>query len=154
VNPQESRPSQLDIASWEYSEDFVAPSEAFCNAHAAALEDGLPAVTSGTAAMLTFLARLVSAQTAVEIGTDAGVTALSLLSGMTQRGVLTSVDPETFHQETAREVLKEAQIATNRFRTIASNPPAVPPNPRPAACCGPAPPVTPSVLLWKRQAIP
>ena len=72
--------------------------------------------------MLTFLARLVSAQTAVEIGTDAGVTALSLLSGMAQRGVLTSVDPETFHQETAREVLKEAQIATNRFRTIASNP--------------------------------
>lgn len=110
VNPQESRPSQLDIASWEYSEDFVAPSEAFRNAHAAALEDGLPAVTSGTAAMLTFLARLVSAQTAVEIGTDAGVTALSLLSGMAQRGVLTSVDPETFHQETAREVLKEAQI--------------------------------------------
>ena len=122
VNPQESRPSQLDIASWEYSEDFVAPSEAFRNAHAAALEDGLPAVTAGTAAMLTFLARLVSAQTAVEIGTDAGVTALSLLSGMAQRGVLTSVDPEAFHQETAREVLKEAQIATNRFRTIASNP--------------------------------
>ncbi|MDI5982964.1 class I SAM-dependent methyltransferase, partial [Amycolatopsis magusensis] len=57
-----------------------------------------------------------------QIGTDAGVTALSLLSGMAQRGVLTSVDPETFHQETAREVLKEAQIATNRFRTIASNP--------------------------------
>ncbi|QIK73942.1 methyltransferase domain-containing protein [Propioniciclava coleopterorum] len=76
------------------------------------------AVSPGTAALLTFLARTIDARTAVEIGTGAGVSSLALLDGMPD-GTLTSIDTEPEHQSAARRVLTDAGIPARRARLIA-----------------------------------
>lgn len=111
-----------DARSWQYADGFVATSEAVAEAHQAAVDAGWTPVGNGTATFLTFLARAVNARAVVEIGTDAGVTALSLLAGMTDHGVLTSIDLEAERQDAARVGFQRAGIRSNRFRLIAGVP--------------------------------
>lgn len=105
-------------ASWVYAEDLLPESE-----HAIAARESAPAGVSplgrGTATTLTFLARVLRARAVVEIGTGSGVSGLALFAGMEPDGVLTSVDVEAEHQQTARRAFQDAGIATQRFRLIA-----------------------------------
>ncbi len=55
------------------------------------------------------------------MGTGTGVSGLWLLRGMTEGGVLTSVDLEAEHQRLAREAFSEAGFAPQRFRLIAGS---------------------------------
>lgn len=80
---------------------------------------GVAPVGRGTATTLTFLARVILARAVVEIGTGSGVSGLALFAGMTDDGVLTSVDIEAEHQQVAREAFIEAGIPNRRFRLIA-----------------------------------
>ena len=73
----------------------------------------------GSAAALTFLAKVVQAKTVVEVGTGSGVSGLALFAGMQPDGVLTSVDIEPEHQQAAREAFLAIGIPTQRFRLIA-----------------------------------
>lgn len=84
-----------------------------------AAELGCPAVSPGTAALLTVLAAALRARAVVEIGTGAGVSGLCLLRGMPEDGVLTTIDVEVENQRAARVAFGEAGIRSNRARLIA-----------------------------------
>ena len=54
----------------------------------------------------------------VEVGGGTGVSALWLLGGMNDKGVLTSVDTEAEFQKQARALLDESGVDPNRVRLI------------------------------------
>lgn len=100
----------------------MAPSPAVQGAREAARADHWEALGTGTTALLTFLARTLSAANVAEVGTDAGVSALALLEGMTDNGVLTSVDTDAERQDAARKALTLAGVRSNKFRLITGTP--------------------------------
>ncbi len=122
VSEASETPAGPDPRSWEYAEGFVAVSEPVADARDAAVEAGWTSVGNGTATFLTFLARSIDAHAVVEIGTDAGVAGLSLLEGMAEHGVLTSIDVEADRQDAARTCFRRAGIRSNRFRLISGMP--------------------------------
>lgn len=75
-------------------------------------------IGSGAGAALRFLASVLDARAAVEIGTGTGVSGLWLLRGMRPDGVLTSVDIEAENQRLARETFNEAGFPAQRARMI------------------------------------
>ncbi|WP_209723306.1 O-methyltransferase [Marmoricola sp. OAE513] len=105
-------------ASWTYSEEYVAEDTVLANARARADEVGVSAIGHGGGAALRFLASVLDARAAVEIGTGTGVSGLWILRGMRPDGVLTSVDTEAEHQRLAKETFTEAGIASQRARLI------------------------------------
>lgn len=112
-------PATSQVASLVHADAFGAEPEHVGAARDAARALGLPAVTPGTAALLSLLARMIGARTAVEIGTGAGASSVALLAGMAPDGVLTSIDLEPEHQAAARKVLVAAGVPTRRARLIA-----------------------------------
>lgn len=106
-------------ASLAFAEAFTPEPAPAHTAREKAAELGVPAISTGTAAVLTFLAATIKAQGVVEIGTGTGVSALALLNGMSSDGVLTSIDSEADLQLEARNVLNAAGIPTRRARLIA-----------------------------------
>jgi predicted O-methyltransferase YrrM len=101
-----------------YAEEFVAEDEVLAAARARATEVGVVPIGPGGGAALRFLAALIEARAAVEIGTGTGVSSLWMLRGMRPDGVLTSVDLEAEHQRLAKESFTEAGIPTQRVRLI------------------------------------
>ncbi|MDO4411544.1 O-methyltransferase [Cutibacterium sp.] len=122
MSPAQPRHQVPDARSWEYADGFVAPSPAMQEAREAARADHWEVLGNGTTALLTFLARVIRANNVVSVGTDAGVSALAMLEGMTDRGVLTSVDPDAERQAAARRVLSLARVRSNRVRLITGTP--------------------------------
>jgi predicted O-methyltransferase YrrM len=96
----------------------VDEDEALTAARARAKEVGVVPIGNGGGAALRFVASLIGARAAVEIGTGTGVSGLWLLRGMREDGVLTSVDLEAEHQRLARESFREAGVPSQRFRLI------------------------------------
>lgn len=121
INTEKS-PSSLstppDAASWNHAENFVAEDDLLVAARERAAEVGITPIGPGAGATLRFLAAVLDARTAVEIGTGTGVSGLWLLRGMRSDGVLTTVDIEAEHQRLAKETFREAGIAPQRARTI------------------------------------
>jgi predicted O-methyltransferase YrrM len=76
------------------------------------------AVDPSTGAVLRLLAAATRAKAVVELGTGTGVSALWLLRGMREDGVLTSVDSEQEHQRLAKLSLAEAGVPHGRARLI------------------------------------
>jgi predicted O-methyltransferase YrrM len=102
----------------EFAESFVPEDAVLTAARAAALEIGVEPVGAATGAALRLLAATARARTAVEIGTDAGVSGLYLLRGMRLDGVLTSIDAEAEAQRLARAAFNADGVATSRARLI------------------------------------
>lgn len=109
-------------AAWAYCEDYVPDSETSTLARRAAADLRLAPPSRGAAQVLTFLARVVDARSAVQVGTGTGVAALALLTGMHADGVLTTIDPEPEHQNIARQIITGTGIRPQRLRTIAGAP--------------------------------
>lgn len=107
-----------DEASWSYAERFRPERPQAVGAREAAAANGVEPITTGVAAMLTFLARTAHARSVVEIGSGTGVSGLALFAGMAADGVLTSIDTDSEAQRLARGAFREAGIAGNRFRLI------------------------------------
>ncbi|GAB48389.1 O-methyltransferase [Mobilicoccus pelagius] len=105
-------------ASWIYTEEFLAEPPALEAARRRGEELGATPVLPGTGAALRLLAASVQAHTVVEIGTGAGVSALWLLDGMPEDGVLTTIDIEAQHHRAARQSFSTAGIAPQRTRII------------------------------------
>lgn len=105
-------------ASWELTETYVPEDVVFEAARARGRELGCYPVGQGVGATLRFLASLIGARAAVEVGTGAGVSAMWLLRGMRPDGVLTSIDVEGEHQRVARQAFTAAGVAPNRVRLI------------------------------------
>ncbi len=109
-------------AAWAYTEDFVPDTDAGMEARRAGNDLGLASPSRGAAQTLTFLARVIDARSAVQIGTGSGVAALALLEGMSRDGVLTTIDPEAEHQNVARRIVGATGVRPQRLRTIAGAP--------------------------------
>lgn len=105
--------------SFVFSDSYVIEDDALAGARERAAELGCVPISAGSGALLRFVARAITARHVVEIGTGAGVSSLWLLRGMTDDGVLTSIDIELDHQRAARETLSAADIAQGRYRLIA-----------------------------------
>lgn len=101
-----------------YAESFIGEDAIKSAARARGVEIGTLDVTPGAGAYLSFLARLVKAQSVVEIGTGSGVGSLWILDGMLNSGTITSIDDEMEHSSIARQAFAEADIAPQRFRLI------------------------------------
>jgi predicted O-methyltransferase YrrM len=101
-----------------YAESFIAEDATKSGARARGVEIGTIDVTPGAGAYLSFLARLLKAQSVVEIGTGSGVGSLWILDGMLNSGTITSIDDEMEHSSIARQAFVEANIAPQRFRLI------------------------------------
>lgn len=102
----------------EYLDGYLPDDEGLLAARARAADLGSAAVDPATGAALRFLATTLSARSVVEIGTGAGVSALYLLHGMTDDGVLTSIDIEPELHRAARTAFAEAGFAPGRTRLI------------------------------------
>lgn len=110
----------------------TSPAESMCaHAEASITEDailtaareraadiGAGAITPAVGALLTLLTKLSGGKTVVEVGTGAGVSGLWLLSGMSEDGVLTTIDIEPEHQRIAKQAFSEAGIGPSRTRLI------------------------------------
>ena len=101
-----------------YAESFIGEDSIKSAARARGVEIGTLDVTPGAGAYLSFLARLLKAQSVVEIGTGSGVGSLWILDGMLNSGTITSIDDEMEHSSIARQAFAEADIAPQRFRLI------------------------------------
>jgi predicted O-methyltransferase YrrM len=102
----------------DHSEDYLAEDEVLLAARDAAVQLGCAPVGPGAGAGLRFLAATISARAVVEIGTGAGVSGLWLLRGMSQDGVLTSIDIDPEYQRVARRAFTAAGHGPSRLRLI------------------------------------
>jgi predicted O-methyltransferase YrrM len=102
----------------EFAESFVPEDAVLTAARARAVEIGVEPISPATGAALRLLAGAAQARTAVEIGTDTGVSGLYLLRGMRPDGVLTSIDAEAEAQRLARAAFTADGIPTSRARLI------------------------------------
>ncbi|PZS28138.1 MAG: methyltransferase [Pseudonocardiales bacterium] len=108
----------LNQTSLSYAESFPAEDDVTTAARDRARELGCVPIGPAGAATLRVLAAATGAKAVVEVGTGAGVSGLALLSGMTDDGVLTTVDIEGEHQRAAKEAFGEAGVPTTRYRLI------------------------------------
>ena len=120
-SPKASASPSPHQATWEFAEKFVPVGDHAATARKLSAALGVTPISTGTAALLTLLGRLVGARSAVEIGTGAGVSGLALLGGLAADGVLTSIDSEPEHQQAARTALDDAGYPTRRARLIAGD---------------------------------
>ncbi|WP_122820434.1 O-methyltransferase [Varibaculum vaginae] len=104
--------------SWDWTESQVAEDEVTAAARAAAVEMGAAPVSPATGAALRMLSAACGAKAIFEIGTGAGVSGLYLLAGMSENGVLTTIDSESEFQATARSAFRAATHRPNRTRLI------------------------------------
>ena len=110
--------AMLNEASLSYAESFAIEDDVITAARDRARELGCVPIGPAGGATLRLLAAATGARAVVEVGTGAGVSGLCLLGGMTDDGVLTTVDIEGEHQRAAKEAFGEAGVATTRYRLI------------------------------------
>ena len=104
--------------SMNFAEDFVPAPATIVETRQSAVFLGADLLSDGSLATMTLMARVVQAKAVVEIGTGTGATGLAFFAGMTDDGVLTSIDPEADRQHEARRAFTNAGIAARRFRLI------------------------------------
>lgn len=102
----------------DFVDGYLAEDEVLTAARARARELGCPSIGNAGGAALRFLAAALQARTVVEVGTGAGVSGLCLLSGMTQDGVLTTIDIEPEYQRAARTAFVAGGTSAGRMRLI------------------------------------
>lgn len=101
-----------------HAEGSISEDAILAAARERAVDIGAGAVTPAVGALLSLLTKLSGGKTVVEVGTGAGVSGLWLLSGMSDDGVLTTIDIEPEHQHTAKQAFSEARIGPSRTRLI------------------------------------
>ena len=112
-----SHPSRAE-AIVTHAERSISEDEIVSAARERAEDIGAGAVTPAVGALLSVLARLTGGRAVVEVGTGAGVSGLWLLSGMSDDGVLTTIDVEPEHQRIAKQGFTEARVGPGRTRLI------------------------------------
>jgi predicted O-methyltransferase YrrM len=101
-----------------HAEGSISEDAVLAAARERAVEIGAGAVTPAVGALLSLLAKLSGAKAVAEVGTGAGVSGLWLLSGMSDDGVLTTIDIEPEYQRLAKQAFSEAGIGPSRTRLI------------------------------------
>jgi predicted O-methyltransferase YrrM len=116
--PGSSRAALVPSAVSGWIEGWQPEEPPLVAARQRAAEVGVGSVDAPTGAVLRLLAAATRAKAVVELGTGVGVSALWLLRGMREDGVLTSVDSEAEHQRLAKLSLAEAGVPSGRARLI------------------------------------
>jgi len=101
-----------------HAEGSISEDAVLAAARERAVEIGAGAVTPAVGALLSLLAKLSGAKAVAEVGTGAGVSGLWLLSGMSDDGVLTTIDIEPEYQRLAKQAFSEAGTGPSRTRLI------------------------------------
>jgi len=101
-----------------HAEGSISEDAVLAAARERAVEIGAGAVTPAVGALLSLLAKLSGAKAVAEVGTGAGVSGLWLLSGISDDGVLTTIDVEPEYQRLAKQAFSEAGIGPSRTRLI------------------------------------
>ncbi len=114
---QTVRQSRAECLS-AHAEESISEDAILAAARDRAADIGAGAVTPAVGALLSLLAKLSGGRAVVEVGTGVGVSALWLLSGMSDDGVLTTIDVEPEHQRIAKQAFVEAGIGPSRTRLI------------------------------------
>ena len=103
----------------EHAAEYLPEDEPLLAARANAADlGGTEPVLPEVGATLRFLACVVGARAAVEIGTGCGSSGIWLLRGMRPGSTLTSVDTEPEYQRMARKAFTQAGFAQNQCRLI------------------------------------
>jgi predicted O-methyltransferase YrrM len=116
--PGQAAPSRADSLC-AHAEGSISEDAVLAAARERAVEIGAGAVTPAVGALLSLLAKLSGGKAVAEVGTGAGVSGLWLLSGMSDDGVLTTIDIEPEYLRLAKEAFTEAGIGQSRTRLIA-----------------------------------
>ncbi len=116
--PGQAAPSRAESLC-AHAEGSISEDAVLAAARERAVEIGAAAVTPAVGALLSLLAKLSGGKAVAEVGTGAGVSGLWLLSGMSDDGVLTTIDIEPEYLRLAKEAFAEAGIGQSRTRLIA-----------------------------------
>jgi predicted O-methyltransferase YrrM len=116
--PGQSAPTSRAESLSAHAEASISEDAVLLAARERAVDIGAGAVTPAVGALLSLLTKLSGGKAVVEVGTGAGVSSLWLLSGMSDDGVLTTIDIEPEHQLLAKQAFAEAGIASSRTRLI------------------------------------
>lgn len=101
-----------------HAEGSISEDALLAAARERAVEIGAGAVTPAVGAMLSLLTKLSGGKAVAEVGTGAGVSGLWLLSGMSDDGVLTTIDIEPEYLRLAKQSFSDAGIGPSRTRLI------------------------------------
>ncbi|WP_198966961.1 O-methyltransferase [Mycobacterium shottsii] len=115
--PGQPAPSRAELLS-AHAEGSISEDTILKTARDRAVDIGVGAVTPAVGALLSMLAKLSGGKAVAEVGTGAGVSGLWLLSGMSDDGVLTTIDIEPEHLRVAKQAFTEAGIGPSRTRLI------------------------------------
>ena len=116
--PGQSAPTRQAQSLFGQSEASIFDDAVLLAARERAVDIGAGAVTPAVGALLSLLTKLSGGKAVVEVGTGAGVSSLWLLSGMSEDGVLTTIDIEPEHQLIAKQAFSDAGIGPSRTRLI------------------------------------
>ncbi|HUH72047.1 MAG TPA: O-methyltransferase [Mycobacterium sp.] len=115
--PGQTAPNRAESLS-AHAEGSISEDPLVAGARERAVDIGAGAVTPAVGALLSLLAKLSGGKAVAEVGTGAGVSGLWLLSGMSDDGVLTTIDTEPEYLRLAKQAFSEAGIAPSRTRLI------------------------------------
>jgi predicted O-methyltransferase YrrM len=115
--PGQAAPSRAESLC-AHAEESISEDALLAAARERAVEIGAGAVTPAVGALLSLLARLSGGKAVAEVGTGAGVGGLWLLSGMSDDGVLTTIDIEPEYLRVAKQSFSDAGIGPSRTRLI------------------------------------
>jgi predicted O-methyltransferase YrrM len=115
--PGRAAPSRAESLC-AHAEESISEDALLAAARERAVEIGAGAVTPAVGALLSLLAKLSGGKAVAEVGTGAGVSGLWLLSGMSDDGVLTTIDIEPEYLRVAKQSFSDAGIGPSRTRLI------------------------------------
>lgn len=101
-----------------HAEESISEDAIVAGARERSVDIGAGAVTPAVGALLSLLAKLSGGRAVAEVGTGAGVSGLWLLSGMSDDGVLTTIDIEPEYLRLAKQAFSEAGVGPSRTRLI------------------------------------
>ncbi|MEE3753499.1 O-methyltransferase [Mycobacterium intracellulare] len=115
--PGQTAPSRA-ASLFAHAEGSISEDAVLAAARERAVDIGAGAVTPAVGALLSLLTKLSGGKAVAEVGTGAGVSGLWLLSGMSDDGVLTTIDIEPEYLRLAKQAFTEAGIGPSRSRLI------------------------------------
>ncbi|QNI08135.1 O-methyltransferase [Mycobacterium kubicae] len=101
-----------------HAEGSISEDAILASARERAADIGAGAITPAVGALLSLLAKLSGGKAVAEVGTGVGVSGLWLLSGMSDDGVLTTIDIEPEHVRLAKQAFSQAGVGPSRTRLI------------------------------------
>lgn len=103
---------------WDYIENYTQIDDLLEIAKQHSVEYGLEPVSPSVGAILRLLVSTTKAKAVAEIGTGTGSSGLWILRGMSEGGMLTTIDYEPHCQAVAKKLFEQAGFKTNAVRFI------------------------------------